>query len=465
MRVGLRTVLCRVKESYWGKLDSYWYVFLPLGSDGLVVVDETTKLVYDLIDGKRNVGEVFKLIKLEDKKAEIKDLQKLILSLIDKGLASLEQGGKKMIVNQKPKVFEVWMHITNQCNLRCKYCYVKKSDEFMSREKMREIGKRVINTAKKQGFLKVKFKLSGGESLLRLNEIIAFVIEMRKLGEKKGLKVDFVVMTNGILLTRKVARKLKKMKIRVAVSLDGLGKYHDVQRQFADGRGSFLLVIKGIENLIKGKVSFNVSVTITKNNIENLPALTDFFLRKKIPFAFNFYRDIGVGKKLEANNKDLIKYLKKAYKRVELNIPKYRVCNGLLDGVVIGKPHKYVCGMGRSYLAIGINGRLFGCQMMMGMRDSHEGYEPSCRSDFMKAMRKNDFTDGRGVEGKKECLGCKWRYVCCGGCPLLSRERKGDWRERSPYCEVYKEMLPELLKLEARRLIKYGCLSFAINSI
>lgn len=450
MRVGLKTVFKQVKESYWKKLDNYWYVFLPLGINGLVVVNEATKVVYDLIDGKQNVEEIFKQIKLKDKKAEIKDLEKLILNLIDKGLICLRRGKEGAIGDKKPKVFEVWMHVTNQCNLRCKYCYVKKSNEFMSREKMRETGKKVINMAKKQGFVKVKFKLSGGESLLRLNEIIDFVVETRKLGEIKHLRIDFVVMTNGTLLTRKVASKLKKTKIRAAVSLDGLGKYHDVQRQFADGRGSFLMVKKGIENLQKEKVGFNVSVTITKNNVENLPDLTNFFLRKKIPFAFNFYRDIGVGEKLKAKNKDLIKYLKMAYEKVELKMPKYRITNGLLDGVVIGKPHKYVCGMGKSYVAIDIKGRVFGCQMMMGMGDGLKG------DDLIKDMRRNDFTDGKGVESKKECMKCKWRYVCCGGCPLLSRERKGDWRKKSLYCEVYKKMLPELLRLEARRLIKYG---------
>ncbi|MEA3355189.1 MAG: hypothetical protein U9Q63_01755, partial [Patescibacteria group bacterium] len=117
MRVGLKTVFKQVKESYWKKLDNYWYVFLPLGINGLVVVNEATKVVYDLIDGKQNVEEIFKQIKLKDKKAEIKDLEKLILNLIDKGLICLRRGKEGAIGDKKPKVFEVWMHVTNQCNL------------------------------------------------------------------------------------------------------------------------------------------------------------------------------------------------------------------------------------------------------------------------------------------------------------------------------------------------------------
>lgn len=450
MKVGLKRVLIQSRESHWGKVGNYWYVFLPLAPDGVVVVDETTKIIYDLVDGKRKAEDIYLEVRKMDKEARLEDLKKILTNLTNKGVIEIKGEERKNFVEKKPRIFEVWMHVTNQCNLRCKYCYVKKTDESMSEEMMLNMGMKVIKNAKKNGFIKVKFKMSGGESLLRFNKIIKFVVEIRKFAKKKNIKVDFVMMTNGVLLTREVTKKLKEMKIRAAISIDGLKKYHDLQRVFADGRGSFDLVIKGVDNLQKDEVKFNASVTITKYNVSNLADLSKFFLSKKIPFAFNFYRDIGVGKEMRAKDKDLIKCLSEAYTCIAKDMPKYRITNGLLDGVVIGRPHKNVCGMGKSYVAIGIDGRVFGCQMMIG--EENGVYE----NNLMKAMKVNDFTDGKGVDSKKDCLRCKWRYVCGGGCPLLSKEKKGDWRAKSPYCGVYRAMLPKLVRLEAKRLIKWG---------
>lgn len=124
----------------------------------------------------------------------------------------------------------------------------------------------------------------GGEPLLELKQVLIAVNQAKKLGLENGIKSDFMIITNGVLLTEKICQALKENNLRAAISLDGLGKHHDKTRIFANSAGAFKYVETGIQNVLKHKIPFNISITITSKNIENIPDLTSYLL-KKYPFC------------------------------------------------------------------------------------------------------------------------------------------------------------------------------------
>ena len=68
--------------------------------------------------------------------------------------------------------------------------------------------------------------------------------------------------------------------------------------------------------------------------------------------------------------------------------------------------------------------------------------------------------DSKGVQGlpveqKEGCRTCEWRYWCTGGCPLLTYRVTGRYDVKSPNCNIYKALFPDVLRLEAMRLLKY----------
>ncbi len=63
------------------------------------------------------------------------------------------------------------------------------------------------------------------------------------------------------------------------------------------------------------------------------------------------------------------------------------------------------------------------------------------------------------VEEKKECSSCKWKYLCAGGCPLASFRATRRYDRKSPNCDIYKALYPEVLRLEGLRLLKYASAS------
>lgn len=318
----------------------------------------------------------------------------------------------------------------------------------MSDKTLDETIHKICISAKKQGFKKITFKFAGGEPLLALNKIIKAVDLATKLTDRQKIKAHFVVLTNGVLLTEKTCLVLKSHNIRVGISLDGLDKYHDKTRVFANGSGSFSYVERGIRNVQKFKIPCTVTITITAKNIENIPAVTAYLLKRNIPFIFNFYRENPLVKEeLNNDHQRLIYYLKKAYKLIETN-PKSDFSN-LLDRVDL-MPHLYPCGVGRNYLVVRYDGKLIGCPMTQ-----NKPIGSIEMGDVMETMQKSRIIRPKNitVEDKKLCQNCQWRYACAGGCPLLTHEQYGRYDMPSPYCDVYKALIPELLRMEARRLI------------
>ncbi len=449
------SVPCFYPETYTDKVEGFLLVYAPLSEKGLVVLNKDAAFLYSLIDGKKTLEDIWQSaqkqvpkIKFSVIKQTFKDLYASEIIYFGKPKTLLELSAKK------PKIISVWLHIINQCNLRCTYCYVRKTVEKMSPA----VGKKAIDqvylSAKKHGIEKVALKFSGGEALLELPMILTLVKQAKSLSKKYGIKTDFVVLTNGILINEKVAIILKENNLRAAVSLDGLKKFHDRTRIFPSGIGSFDLVIKGINNLIKAKVPFNVSVTISSKNIDGIPELTKYLLDRKIHFAFNFYRENPyVTEELEGNDKKLVKKLKKAYQYLYDNPPEYPVMDSLLDRVNFSKPHFHPCGMGYGYLVINHQGKLSSCQMTLekpiGSIDDPDLMETMIKGNFVRPI-------GLTVLGKTPCKNCQWKYLCGGGCPLLTYQQKGRYDTSSPYCSVYKALIPEVLRIEAKRLIKYG---------
>jgi sulfatase maturation enzyme AslB (radical SAM superfamily) len=52
------------------------------------------------------------------------------------------------------------------------------------------------------------------------------------------------------------------------------------------------------------------------------------------------------------------------------------------------------------------------------------------------------------------CKDCKWRYICGGGCAFQTKYNFGTFQHTSPYCGVYKAILPVVVELHALQLIR-----------
>jgi len=432
----------------------YMLVYNPLSEKGVAVLNKEAAFLFQQIDQKKTLHDIFLQAQGLDRNVDFHDVASVFENFFSSEIIYFDTPRvKNKFFRGKPKHLGVWLHITNQCNLRCTYCYVWKTHEKMSDATARKAIVTIVRDAVRHGFEKIIFKFAGGECLLAFPLILDLVREGRRLAGNV-VAIDFVVLTNGVLITEDVARKLKEERIKAAVSLDGLGEYNDAQRIFPSGLGSFQYVERGIQSLQHERVPFNVSVTITARNVENVPQLTHYLLERSIPFAFNFYRENPYVKEaMRSDEETLIACLKKAYGLISQCPPRHSVMNGLLDRVVFTRPHVYTCGMGNSYLVVRHDGKIAPCPVAL---DEVSGSIDD--EDVIDTMQRSQFAKRRNVpiERRTSCMDCQWKYICCGGCPLLNFEPKTGANARSPYCAVYKALIPEVLKVEAKRLLAYG---------
>lgn len=169
--------------------------------------------------------------------------------------------GISMPINS-PFEFFVQLHLTEQCNLRCRHCYqqVRRPDD-MSLSEISSVIDEISDMLKAWEethhiAFTSSFNVTGGEPFLRKD---FFTI----LEELKFKGFDTFVLTNGTLIDRDKAGALATLGVKgVQVSMEGPEKIHDSIR----GPGSFSSSIKGIRNLLEAGIPVTLNTTLSEMN-------------------------------------------------------------------------------------------------------------------------------------------------------------------------------------------------------
>ena len=122
----------------------------------------------------------------------------------------------------------------------------------------------IINYLKKQitehGLESLSLTWYGGEPLLEKNRIKSLGTKINKLGLTF---FDNDIVTNGYLLNKENFKLLEDVGItNVQVTLDGLQETHDKRRPLKNGKGTFLKIIKNLDDYFNS----NLKETLPINN-------------------------------------------------------------------------------------------------------------------------------------------------------------------------------------------------------
>lgn len=145
-------------------------------------------------------------------------------------------------ISSMPNVNSIILGFTEKCNLRCSYCCysgIYKNRRVHSARSMEcsdidSIYEFIDNTIKKQDHIKIFFY--GGEPLLTYDTVRYAVDKGRQLW---GEEVTFTLSTNGTTLSEDKIEWLIENQIELAISIDGPERFHDRNRKYASGEGSF----------------------------------------------------------------------------------------------------------------------------------------------------------------------------------------------------------------------------------
>ncbi len=344
----------------------------------------------------------------------------------------------------KPVPRLVALELTGRCNLSCVHCRASAADTVDPNElKTNEIYRLIDDIA---SFSKPILILSGGEPLVRDD-----IFDIAEYANKKGLRV--VLATNATLINEEIAKKIKEVGIgRVSISIDGASEEsHDTFRGY---KGAFRSSLRGIEELKKAGVEFQINTTITKRNVHELEKIYQLAVKLGAK-AFHVFLLVPTGrgedlKGEELSKEEYEKVLNWMYEKMkEENSPFmkatcaphfFRVVHqraskeGLKVSDVLKSEHAFSrytrgCLAGIGFAFISRYGEVNPCGYLPIKAGNIR--EESFKDIWFNSEVFNKLRDLNNLKGK--CGICEFKRVC-GGCRARAYALKGDYLEEEPYC-------------------------------
>jgi radical SAM protein with 4Fe4S-binding SPASM domain len=133
-----------------------------------------------------------------------------------------------------PSLRYLQLHITERCNLNCSHCYLGEKEQ---KDLELSLIEKALSEFSPNG---LKLLITGGEALLHKK-----FWEVAELASKHPIRIE--LLSNGTLITPKIAENLAEYIHSVQISLDGTKEGHE----FLRGPGCFEKTIEGIKNASK----------------------------------------------------------------------------------------------------------------------------------------------------------------------------------------------------------------------
>jgi uncharacterized protein len=351
---------------------------------------------------------------------------------------------------------------TLQCNFACDYCYQGDHDdankflEKMTPETAARVGDWVEREMDRLSPERLMLTFFGGEPLLNLPVVYGLSERLWHASRERGIPLAINIITNGLLLTEEVVRRLKPYGLNgVKVTLDGDRDAHNRMRPLRGGQGTFDRIIENVRQ-VAGLCNVAVGGNFDESTVDSYPALLDFLRQQE--FADQLVKvkfkpvvrtekaapkgvlpliPVGAnGKPLGALNGscmtaagaggssacDTCQFLddKMAYLRDET------VRHGFptTDGVHNGPCHVH---MSHAH-TIGPDGSLYPCPGFTGEKALSTGHIDD-RRETRRETAREQFDR---LSPWKECGDCAFIPVCAGGCVVSSHTTLGDMNK--PTC-------------------------------
>ncbi len=349
---------------------------------------------------------------------------------------------------RRPVIF--W-NITNKCNLTCDHCYISAGpDKERAGELSTEEAKAFIDDISGMGVPLLLF--TGGEPLVRNDfwELAAHA---------KAKKIRAVISTNGTLITKDVAKRLKDSGISyVGISIDGADpETHDAIR---NQRGSFAKAIQALKNCVEIDLKCGIRITASKDNVAEIPKLLDLCLELGVPrFCLYWLVPSGRGKDMyddkQLSREEILETLDFLYenaKTLDPSLIEILTVDAPQDGIYLLKKMKEEnhqeyenaykllsfkgdsCSAGDRAANVDPVGYIYACQFAQRPELAVGNVRDRKFSEIWNNPDNAILTKFRAKkeELKGICGDCINKDICGGGCRIRALNQHGDiWAEDS----------------------------------
>lgn len=194
---------------------------------------------------------------------------------------------------------EMILVVTENCNLRCKYCAYGGTYKYQRTHSTRRMSSQVAKKAidyfldeyvapESVGHLPVRTVIGfyGGEPLLRF-DLIKYCVEYARSKENfESARCGFSITTNATLLTDEIIDYFVENEVKLSVSLNGPKEEHDRLRVYRNGGGTFDRVMANLGKVKQRHPEYyvrDVMISVIYDPRTDLRSVGEFFRSEGLP--------------------------------------------------------------------------------------------------------------------------------------------------------------------------------------
>lgn len=327
------------------------------------------------------------------------------------------------------------LHITDKCNCCCTHCY----QEHVGKENELSISafthiveqfKELLNDlGSARSPVRGQITVTGGEPFLHPD----FFMFLELLAANRQY-FDFAILTNGTLLDRNAAKRLKILRpLFVQVSMEGTKATHDKMR----GAGNYQKTVAALQNLVQAKLRTFISFTAHRDNYREFIKVAELGRRLNVSKVWGD-RHIPLGngailKKQMLTAEETCEFFKiiKRASRKSLRYLFSKTQISLDRGLqfLIGGKQPYHCSAGNGLITLVPNGDIYPCRRMPILAGNI--FETSLRDIYKHSPI---FLELRSTKVCSGCEKCLYARACGGGLHCLSYAVYKDFQKADPGC-------------------------------
>lgn len=322
----------------------------------------------------------------------------------------------------------IHINLTNDCNLRCKHCYMSAGFNMKTELDKEKLVNFIEEFSRLNG--KTDVVLSGGEPLM-YSSLCNVIINLKRLGHK------IILFTNGILINESNIAFLKENVDEIQISMEGITRqYYESVR----GLGTYDSLIRALKLVQEKHIPLTLAVTVLDDVLEDISLNLLPFLKE---MNFNDI-EVRINDSIENKGNFLLFNSSQEIDKETKKIKVIKIINQLVNNGYTSRNskerniHFSNCGIGTT-ININYDSKIYPCSEYGRLF-----FDLDTNPDYIISSF-NEISNNSSLMLMSECSDCDLKFICGGSCRVKNQMSNGSYIK--PICnEELKNMkLNELL--------------------
>ncbi len=337
------------------------------------------------------------------------------------------------------------------CNMKCDYCFYCDEAGKRSVSSYGRMSERTLKNVIRKTVLAAEdsclIVFQGGEPTLCGLDFFRKVPEYVRQYNKRGVRVEYALQTNGYGITEEWCRYLKENHFLAGLSVDGTENIHDAYRHSRSGQPTYRRVLQTAEMFDRFGIDYNILTVVHRQTAENIREIYEAYRRR----GWHYLQFIACLDPLdEERGQCEYSLLPETYGRFLIDLfelwfadlkrgrqPYIRQFENYMM-MLLGYPpesceQRGVCGIQN---VVEADGSVYPCDFYV-LDDyclgnfNHMSFQEICQNG-----RRSSFIS-RSLNHPEACGACRWFSLCRGGCFRCRLAPGDDGRAWNYFCPGY----------------------------